>query len=386
MEMISRKSSTVRVRITALFFLAVLGLSVLLATYAQAASQPTLRFGQRLITVHDRGRDRGILTTTSTLRQMFEENDIHLDPNDRVEPGIDEPLVATNYDVNIYRARPVTIVDGNTRTKVMSPHQTASQIAKQAGVKLQKEDATAITANSDMVSQGAGVQLTIDRAVPVQLVLYGNKTMVYTHTTTVADLLKEKEVTIGKEDTVSVPLDTKTIKGMTIEVWRNGSQIITVEEDVDFAVREIQDADQPIGYRKVEAPGEKGKRKVTYEITRKNGQEVSRAEIQSIVLSEPKEQVEVVGTKPSNSFSGDFAEALARLRSCEGSYTSNTGNGYYGAYQFDISTWGGHGGYANASLAPPAVQDEKAWLTYQRRGWQPWPSCSRSMGLQDIYR
>lgn len=300
MEMTFRKSSTVRVRTTALFFLAVLGLSVLLATYAQATSQPTLRFGQRLITVHDRGRDRGILTTASTLRQMFEENSIHLDPNDRVEPGLDEPLVATNYDVNIYRARPVTIIDGNKRMKVMSPHQTASQIAKQAGVTLQKEDSTEIAANSNMVSQGAGVQLTIDRAMPVQLVLYGEKTTVYTHVATVADLLAEKEVTLGKDDTVSVPLNTKLTRGMTVEVWRNGIQTVTVEEDVEFTVREIQDADQPVGYRKVETPGEKGKRKVTYEISRQNGQEVSRAEIQSIVLSEPKEQVEIIGTKPEH--------------------------------------------------------------------------------------
>ena len=118
----------------------------------------------------------------------------------------------------------------------------------------------------------------------------------------------------------------------------------------------------------------------------KNGKEISRKEIQSVVSSEPKTQVEVVGAKMTNTFNGSFAEALARLRSCEGSYTSNTGNGYYGAYQFDIQTWGGYGGFRIASDAPPGVQDQKAWETYQRRGWQPWPACSRSLGLQDIYR
>ena len=125
---------------------------------------------------------------------------------------------------------------------------------------------------------------------------------------------------------------------------------------------------------------------VTYQIEMRNGIEVSRAAIQSVVTEQPVQQVEIVGTKLTNTFSGSFAEALARLRSCEGSYTSNTGNGYYGAYQYDVRTWGNYKGYANASLAPPAVQDEKAWLTYQSRGWQPWPSCSRSKGLQDIYR
>ena len=121
----------------------------------------------------------------------------------------------------------------------------------------------------------------------------------------------------------------------------------------------------------------------------KNGREESRKQLSSVVTQEPVNRVEIVGTKKKpvdTTFSGDFAGALAKLRSCEGGYTSNTGNGYYGAYQFDIKTWGGFGGYANAAQAPPEVQDQKAWETYQRRGWQPWPTCKNKMGLQDIYR
>lgn len=38
------------------------------------------------------------------------------------------------------------------------------------------------------------------------------------------------------------------------------------------------------------------------------------------------------------------ATVLACIRSYEGSNTSNTGNGYYGAYQFDLLTWRGVGG------------------------------------------
>lgn len=72
-----------------------------------------------------------------------------------------------------------------------------------------------------------------------------------------------------------------------------------------------------------------------------------------------------------------------RLRLCESGndYAKNTGNGYYGAYQFDIGTWNNYGGYARADLAPPAVQDAKALDTYNRRGWAPWPACARKLGL-----
>ena len=301
MEVIPRKSSTVRVRVIALFCLAVLTISVLLATYVQAASQQqTPRYGQRLIAIHDRGHDRGILTYAGTLREAFAEAGIHLDPNDMVEPGLDQPLAATNYEVNIYRARPVTIVDGTVRKKVMSPHQTAQQIAEQAGVELQKEDTTEITANTDMVSQGAGVQLSIDRAVPLTLILYGEKTTVYTQVATVAELLEEKKIQLEANDTLSVPLTIKITKNMTIEIWRNGTQTITVEEEMDFPIEQQEDADRPVGYREIQTPGEKGKRKVTYEINRQNGQEISRKEIQSITIQEPKKQIEIIGTKPKH--------------------------------------------------------------------------------------
>jgi uncharacterized protein YabE (DUF348 family) len=358
---------------------------VSLASYAQAASlRPSA--GERLVTVHDHGQNKGILTRESTLRDAFREANIEIDPSDVVEPGLDEPLIASNYEVNIYRARPVTIVDGAVRTKVMSAYQTPKQIAAQANITLQDEDIATIEANRDMVSEGAGVQLNVRRAIPFTLVLYGTKKTAYTQEKTVGDMLKKKGIRLGRDDTLSIPASSQIQAGMTVELWRNGVQTGSEEQDVPFDTEKIQDADHEVGYRQVKTPGVLGKKTVTFEIEMKNGKEVNRKEIQSVVTLQPVKQVEIVGTKLANTFSGDFAGALARLRSCEGSYTSNTGNGYYGAYQYDVSTWANYGGYANASLAPPAVQDEKAWLTYQKRGWQPWPSCSRSQGLQDIYR
>lgn len=76
-------------------------------------------------------------------------------------------------------------------------------------------------------------------------------------------------------------------------------------------------------------------------------------------------------------------ENMLKLRLCEAGniYTRNSGNGYYGAYQFNIGTWNNFGGYARADLAPAEVQDAKFMETYNRRGWAPWPACSRKLGL-----
>lgn len=343
--------------------------------------------GKHVLTVYDGGKEVGILTDADTLGEALKQSGVVINQNDVTEPGLDEELVAGSYRVNIYRARPVMVVDGGNTTKIMSPYRSVDQIAEQANIELRDEDEVKLTAStSSVVSDGALERMVIDRATAFTFIMYGKEIKSYTQAETVGDMLKEKKIKLNKNDRLSVDLDTLIKAGMKVELSREGKQVVTEEETVDFAIEQIEDMDREVGYKQIKTPGQKGKRSVSYEIIIKNGKEVSRKEIRSVTIEEPKKQVEIVGGKMTNTFDGDFAGALARLRSCEGSYTSNTGNGYYGAYQYDIATWGNYKGYSNASQAPPSVQDEKAWLTYQARGWQPWPSCSRSQGLQDIYR
>jgi hypothetical protein len=81
----------------------------------------------------------------------------------------------------------------------------------------------------------------------------------------------------------------------------------------------------------------------------------------------------------------DAAQAndFARLRQCEsgGDYSINTGNGFYGAYQFDQRTWHGLGYSGLPSNAAPGTQDQAAQDLQAARGWQPWPACARKLGL-----
>ena len=350
-------------------------------------SKPVAKAGERLVNLYDRGVEKTIVTKARTVREALKLAKISIDERqDVVEPGLDSEMVAEKYNVNIFRARPITVVDGNKRLKITTAEQTPALIAKAAGLEVFTEDKTALGKGDNIVVDGADVVMKVERASVVNFVLYGKESVVRTHAKTVGELLKDKNITLQKDDTLSVDQSARIVPGMKIELWRNGKQTVTVEEDVKFQTEKVQDANRDLGYRDVKQAGENGKKNVTYEIEMKNGVEVSRKEIASVVTKESKKQIEIVGAKSSNTFSGSFSEALARLRSCEGSYTSNTGNGYYGAYQFDKRTWGKYGGYEVASDAPASVQDQKAWETYKARGWQPWPTCKIKMGLQDIYR
>lgn len=73
------------------------------------------------------------------------------------------------------------------------------------------------------------------------------------------------------------------------------------------------------------------------------------------------------------------AAYLRRLRYCEsgssGLYRTNTGNGFYGAYQFTLQAWRSVGGKGLPHQASPREQDIRAAILYRRSGSSPWPSC-----------
>lgn len=75
-----------------------------------------------------------------------------------------------------------------------------------------------------------------------------------------------------------------------------------------------------------------------------------------------------------------------RLAHCEssGNWAINTGNGYYGGLQFDVSTWNGYGGAAFAARPDLATREQQitvAEALYAKRGFQPWPACRIKLGL-----
>jgi len=74
---------------------------------------------------------------------------------------------------------------------------------------------------------------------------------------------------------------------------------------------------------------------------------------------------------------GEEAERAYRIVICEssGNITANTGNGYYGMWQFDLATWQVVGGAGLPSHASAEEQARRARMLYDVRGWSPW-GCS----------
>ena len=80
---------------------------------------------------------------------------------------------------------------------------------------------------------------------------------------------------------------------------------------------------------------------------------------------------------------GGSVAQFERLAACEsgGNWAINTGNGYYGGLQFNLATWRGVGMSGYPHQASKAQQIAAGQKLHSQRGWKPWPSCSRKLGL-----
>jgi len=252
---------------------------------------------RKIVTLHVDGEELVVPTKATTVGELIERADIELLEHDLVEPELETPI-ETDFNINVYRARPVTVVDGRSRSIVMTPYQSPKRIAESVGLTVYDEDEYVMERIDDILAEGAvGLKMTIDRSVPVTLNLYGKEISLRTQAETVAELLEEKGVELREDDKVRPAQDAALTDKTPVFVLGTGTDIRTEQQEIDFAVEEITDSAQEIGYRSIRTPGEKGSKTVTYKVFLENDQVVKKEPLQEVVTKQPKTQVVVVGSK-----------------------------------------------------------------------------------------
>jgi len=223
-----------------------------------------------------------------------------------------------------------------------------------------------------------------------------------------------------------------------VSVTPNTQKVTT--ETVDAAdphgTVQQESGDLPEGETKVATAGVDGVVRTTYEVTTVGGKEVSRTPVAQVVVTQKVDEVVLVGTgaakkqeskqdqeqTPAPSASSDSSggsggsgssggsggsgnsggsggsasggsastndsqvgdDVWAKLAQCEsgGNPATNTGNGFYGMYQFTLETWQSLGGTGYPHEADAATQTAMAKKLQAQAGWGQWPGCADKLGL-----
>ncbi len=291
-----------------------------------------------------------------TVGALIKKLHITLNQGDVVEPSLSARINQDEFRINIYRALPVEIIDGNQKTYTFSAATTPRSIASQSSISLYPEDLLTTTPANNFVSQQAiGQVVTIKRSVPINLILYGTPIVTRTHSETVKQMLREKNIVLKNGDTVQPSEDSPISPNQQIFILHAGTSIVTATQPIPAPVQTVNDPTLSSGTSAIRQQGSPGELLITYQVDVKTG---AKTQLQSVQVTAPVTEIIAQGTAPAP-VSGSLGTWLLRLRSCEsgGNYQDNTGNGYYGAYQFSPGTWARLGYSGLPSDAPPSVQD-----------------------------
>jgi uncharacterized protein YabE (DUF348 family) len=272
-----------------------LGVAIVAGVLWAHGGRPSKPSNAHVVFLFDGGKQETLDTKATTVGQLVSRLPLHLIPQDVVEPAADTPIVEDNFRVNIYRARPVTVVEGSTKTVILTAQKSARQVAQQAGLNIKPDD-LATFAQGDLAQNIIGEQVIVSPATPITLNLYGAQVAAYTQAKTIGGMLEEKHIKLGKGENVSPAASTKITAGMQIFVLNKGVQVAIISGIIPAPVQNVADSSLSFGTTAVRQTGVAGKKIDTYLITSSSGTETGRSLIQEVIIQAPVPQIVAVGT------------------------------------------------------------------------------------------
>ncbi len=355
------------------------------------------------------GQSKNLKTTASNVEGVLKQEHFAVGAHDIVAPSL-KSKVKDKSTIVLKRGRLLLLNVDGTRRSVWTTAPTVAQALSALGYSA-----------SDFVSVSRSTRLplnatNIELRAPKQVTLIADHKTRSVQTTawTVAQLLTELNVTVGTRDRISPATTTVLKAGTSIRLQRVVIKRETAHQKIDFATVRHNDSSMYQGKTEVVTAGKQGSRTLVYEVTYVDGKKTTRHLVGRAVASQPRTQVEKVGTKErpqpkvttggggnggggnggggnggggngggngggggGGSSSGLNWDGVAACES-GGNWHINTGNGFYGGLQFDSGTWLANGGGAYAPRADLASREQQiavATRLYNARGSSPWPVC-----------
>lgn len=244
-----------------------------------------------VVFIFDNGKQGTVSTRVDTVGDLVKKLPLNLIPQDVVEPSPKTQIVEDNFRINIYRARPVTVVAGGNKAVVLTGQRSARVIAAQAGLDVHPEDLA--TFEAGQISEGVlGEKVVVVPSKPAHLNLYGTSIDVRTQANTVDGLLREKGIVLAKGDSVKPALATKLTPKTVVFVMRAGTKIVTETQVAPAPTKVINDSSLTFGVTVVRQPGQPGKKLITYALD-KSGK---KTRIQTVIIQDAVPEIVARGT------------------------------------------------------------------------------------------
>jgi uncharacterized protein YabE (DUF348 family) len=327
---------------------------------------------QKSLTLTVDGQSRSVSTYAGTVGEVLEDEGLTPAAHDVVLPG-EHASVSDGDTVVLNRARHLTLTVDGVQKDVYVTALSVDEALDQLGY---RADDLVLSASRSERLPLRGMQLSITTPKNVTLVVDGTERVVTTTAATAGDLLAEQGVTLGQTDRTSLYPTQALLDKMRLQVYRVQVNEVTETTPIPHGRVETQDPNAYKGDETVTVPGVDGQQTTTYRVTVTDGVETARQQLSTAVDSPPVDEQVTVGTKdkPTATPSADGLNwaALAKCESGGNPRAVNSRGGYYGLYQFSLSTWASVGGSGNPIDASADEQTARAQTLYARSGAGQW--------------
>jgi uncharacterized protein YabE (DUF348 family) len=353
--------------------LAVLVGAVVAALVATTAGYAAM---SKTVTLSVDGESDQVSTLGGTVGDVLEKEGVEVGKRDVVAPSLDTKVNdGTRIAVRYARQLQVT-VDGRQKSYWVTATEVSSAL-EQLGLRYPGADLS-VSRSAEISRQGLDLEVVTPKTLKVKDGAKKVRT-VTVPALTVSEALKSLDIDLGKLDEVRPGRGATLEDGDRIVVTKVRVATRKVTEAVDYSTVEKPDSSMLEGKTKVVRAGKDGSRSVVYRMRFENGKLVTRKELRSRTLSEPRNAIVRVGTKKAPSANYATGDTVwDKIAQCEsgGNWAANTGNGYYGGLQFDLQTWHAYGGtgYPNEHS-----REEQIAIAEKVRdangGYGAWPHC-----------
>lgn len=350
------------------------------AVVAVAVGGGTAAAAHKTVTLDVDGEIRQVSTISNNADKIVNSAGIELSDSDDL---IAQERVSAGDEIVVRTAKPVSLVVDGQPNEVTTNSATIGEFFEENP---EFAAANKLSANTKIPSEGLTLDLTTPR--PFELLDDGVVANLALPATTVGEALAMRGIHLQEGDSVEPALEAPLEPGMFVEVKRtvekNMREVVEIEAPEDV----IEDPEMYEDEVEVIEEGTPGTRLATFKIVSREGEELSRDEIDGRDLEEAVAAVVRKGTKPRSSApavaGGSVWDTLAECES-NGNWAIDSGNGFSGGLQFHPQTWQAHGGGEFAPNAAQASREEQivvAERVQASQGWGAWPACTAAMGLR----
>jgi uncharacterized protein YabE (DUF348 family) len=339
----------------------------------------------RALTLIVDGQSRTISTTADDVSSALAKAGYRVTAHDLVAPSVASP-VKNGETIVLKRGRLLHLsIDGSSKDVWTTAPTVADALA---ALGYSATDYVSVSRSQRLPLDATSLELRAPKHIRV--VHDGMKQPIVTTDENVAQVLEDLKIHVRPQDRLYPAAGSKVTPGLRITVQRVRVKTVTEHVGIDYNVIQHHDSSMYQGSTKVLKAGQQGSQSLRYQLVYVDGKMVGKTLLAKSTTSQPKTQVEKVGTKkrptpkvkkvpaPSSS-SGLNWDAVANCES-GGNWSINTGNGYYGGLQFSSSTWLANGGGDYASRADLASREQQiaiATKLYNQSGSSSWPVCGQ---------